>query len=439
MPLPRLPDGHGGSVERPVVIPLRADARRSALHYRGDMLEGFRRWWSDHWRDVIFDGAPPLVLLVLGLLDSVTGIFTEPIGDAPAVTSLIPGAVACLVLVLRRYRPLLTLVIVLAAITIPSLLFPTSLTYWDEFMVWVVALYSCGRHARRAIAYIALGVSAVVMAVLPIEFPELRDIGGILFNSALLAAGFSIGMLARSWAGYRERLIRSAGERAVAEERASRIERARIARELHDVIAHTITVIVMQAGGARLASGSDPAIAVATLAQIEELGRSSLAELRSLLPLLREGDEDAPTSPQPTLAEVGELCERMRRLGLPVALRLDGDLRGLPAGIQLAAYRVVQEGLTNVVKHSGMVDTEVRIVLSAAPAMLAIEVENRMPVESPVAAARGLAGSGRGLRGLEERVRLAGGEFSAGPTEHDGARPGEFLLHVEFPLAREAA
>jgi signal transduction histidine kinase len=398
------------------------------------MLGRLRRWWVRHWRNVIFDGAPPLVLLVLGVADSATGIFTEPIGEAPAITSLIPGAIACLALVLRRYRPLLTLVIVLAVLVIPTLILPTSLTYWDEFMVWVVALYSCGRHARRALAYLGLGISAVVMAVLPLEFPELRDIGGILFNSALLAAGFAIGMLARSWSGYRERIMREAAERAVAEERASRSERARIARELHDVIAHTITVIVMQAGGARLASASDASIAAATLAQIEDLGRASLAELRTLLPLLHEGDDEPDAVRRPALADLEELCERMRALGLPVTLRFDGVTHDLPLDLQFAAYRVVQEGLTNVVKHSGMAETDVRIARRTAPEVLSVEVENRVAADAVI---RDLGGTGRGLRGIEERVRMAGGAFSAGPG--DGSARRDFLLRVELPLTDDAA
>lgn len=399
------------------------------------MFGGLRGWWREHWRDVIFDGVPPLVLLALGLVDSLTGIFTEPIGSAPVVTSLVPGAVACLALLFRRYRPLLTLAIVLLALVLPSLLLPTSLTYWDEFMVWVVALYSCGRHASRPIAFTGLGVSAVVMAILPVEFAELRDAGGILFNSAMLAVGFAIGMLARSWAGYRDRIIRSAAERAVAEERASRRERVRIAGELHDVIAHTITVIVMQAGGARLASASSPAIAVATLAQIEELGRTSLAELRTLLPLLREGGDEPPTAPVPTLEHVAELCERMRGLGLPVELQVDGRTDDVPPDLQLTAYRVVQEGLTNVVRHSGMVDTEVRIARHDDPTRLSIDVANRIPVGATLRdrSSTGILGAGRGLRGLDERVRLAGGDFSAGATGTG------FLLHAELPIGREAA
>lgn len=432
----RQPSGQTSSIPRRGSVRLRTDAGRGGRHYRGDMFGGLRRWWRARWRVVIFDGAPPLVLLFLGILDSITGIFTEPIGQAPPVTALIPGALACLALLLRRYRPLLTLVIVLVVLVVPPLILPTSLTYWDEFMVWVVALYSCSRHARRAIAFVGLGVSAVVMALLPLEFSDLRDIGGILFNSALLIAGFLIGMLARSWSAYRDRIVRTAADRAVADERARNAERARIARELHDVIAHTITVIVMQAGGARLASAADPVIAVSTLSQIEQLGRASLAELRSLLPLLRAGDDEGPTAPQPTLADLPELCERMRGLGLPVALQVAGDSSDVPLAQQLTGYRVVQEGLTNVIKHSGMVNTEVRVVRDQAPAKLIVEVENRAHADAQRfgGGGHGLGGSGRGLIGLEERVRLVGGEFSAGRSGSDG-----FVLRVELPLQEEAA
>lgn len=399
------------------------------------MLGRLRRWWREHWLDVIFDGAPPLVLFSLGVINTLTGSLSTPVGDAPVASAVIPGGIACLALVLRRYRPLLTLGIVLLVAVVPALLMPIPLTYWDEFIVWMVALYSCARHRGRVQALIALAASAVVMVILPFEFAELRDAGGILFNSLLLIAAFSIGLLARSWAASRERVIRSTLDRALAEERASRRERARIARELHDVIAHTVTVIVMQAGGARLASASDPGIAVSTLAQIEELGRSSLAELRSLLPLLHDGDDDEPpTVSQPTLDNVEALCDRMRGLGLPVTLEFDHGVRDLPLSLQLTGYRVVQEGLTNVVKHSGMVDTAVRIFRGRAPAVLTVEVHNRVPVNAPTVV-RGLSGvgGGRGLRGLEERVRLAGGEFRSGVCD-DG-----FLLHVELPIEAESS
>lgn len=407
------------------------------------MRDGTRRPRRLHWRDVIFDGVAPLALLVLGVVDAVTGFFSEPVGNGPVLTSLIPGAIACLLLVLRRYRPLLTLVLVLAVLLVPTFVLPTSLTYWDEFMVWVIALYSCGRHATRSRAFVALGVSAVAMAILPLEFAELRDPGGVVFNSALLAAGFSIGMLARSWAGYRERIIRSAGERAVAEERASRRERERLARELHDVISHTITVIVMQAGGARLASASDPDAAVDALVRIEALGRDSLAELRALLDVLRGDDgETADTAPQPTLADVPELCSRMRALGFPVRLRTEGDTGSLPAGVQLTGFRVVQEGLTNVLKHAGTVDTEVVIDhaalrglvvrISSAPSRSAPGAGETSETSESVLAAR-LPGASRGLPGLRERVGALGGTLT---TDHRA--DGGFVICAELPVMESA-
>jgi signal transduction histidine kinase len=274
------------------------------------------------------------------------------------------------------------------------------------------------------------------MVVLPFEFAELREAGDLLFNSMLLAAAFGIGLLARSWAASRERVMRAALDRALAEERASRSERARIARELHDVIAHTITVIVMQAGGARLASRADSSIAISTLARIEELGRASLAELRSLLPLLREDDDDLPARPQPTLEDVQKLCEQMRELGLPVTLRVDGDLGAVPLGLQLTGYRVVQEGLTNVIKHSGLVDTAVRVTRGGVPERLTVDIRNDIPANAHVTggAAGRITGAGRGLLGLQERVGLAGGLFTAGRVDPEG-----FQLHVELPIEAAAA
>ncbi len=390
-----------------------------------------QRWWTGRRLELLYVGAPPLVLLAIGLTDTWTGVFSDPIGTAPATSAVLPGTVACLALLLRRSRPLITLAIVLAAILVPPVLLPVSVTYWDEFMAWVVALYSCGRHAEAPAAWAGLGASMLALGALVTEFPVLLDLGGVLFNGALLGAAFATGLLARGRARSRARLVQEAAERAVAEERAGRRERQRIARELHDVVSHTITVIVLQAGGARFASGADPGAAVRALAQIEELGRSSLAELRSLLPLLHDDSGEMPVLPQPGLAEVEELCERMRRLGLPVQLTLDRVDDDVPTSVQLTAYRTVQEGLTNVVRHAGMVDTKVRVGRSGSPASLVVDLLNRdgTRVGPPGAAVRG---SGHGLAGLERRVLLAGGTFRAAPG------PDGFVLHVELPLGTAA-
>ncbi len=387
------------------------------------------RSWRGHWQDVLFDVLPAGVLLVIGQVDAISGALSTPFGTAPSITAAIPAAIACVALVLRRHHPMVTLTIVVLALVIPPLIRPSSLTYWGEYVAWLVALYSSARHQRRMLALVGIGVSAAAFAVLAAQFEDMRDPADLLYNSVLLVAVWVLGLFARSWAEYRDRIIRSSAERAAAEERASQNERARIARELHDVIAHTITVIVMQAGGARLASVSDPAIARSTLAKIEELGRASLTELRTLLPLLRDNPGEAPVAPQPTLADVYGLCQRMRDLGLPVALEVSGEASDVPLGLQLTGYRAVQEGLTNVLKHSGTVATAVRIQHNESPGSIVIEVASSMQHNSPR-----LDGAGRGLAGLEERVRLVGGQFTAGPQCGAG-----FLLRVELPLTSPLA
>lgn len=378
------------------------------------------------WRAAAIDVGPAVTLAVVGVLDIATGL-SQPTGTAAPVTALAPTLIVCGALLLRRRVPLLALAIALSAIVVPIWVAPVALSYWGEFVPWLLALYSCSRHESRiARAMIALALSAAVLAAISVRFPEMGDVGDVLYNGAFLAAAWALGLFGRSWAVSRDKALRAELERSQVEAQARQRERARIARELHDIIAHTITVIVMQAGGARLASASDPAIATSTLAQIEELGRSSLAELRSLLPLLREGEDEPSTVPQPTLDDVAELCDRMRGLGLPVDLRLDDGLGEVPLGLQLTGYRVVQEGLTNVIKHAGMVETAVRVSRDSTPAALTIDVRTRIPADGPRAAA---PGAGRGLLGLRERVRIAGGTFSAGPSDDDG-----YTLHVELPI-----
>jgi signal transduction histidine kinase len=389
-------------------------------------MDGDRRgWWARHWQDIVYDVAPPAILLTLGLLDVYTGMFAAPVGDAPTVTALVPGALACAALLFRRRYPLVVLATILLLVFVPPLLSPTSLTYWDEFAVWLVALYSCARHLRLRWALAGLALSAVGMTALPLEFAELRSAGDLVYNSFLVAAAFGLGLLTRSWASYRHRSIQAAADRAVAEERAGRRERTRIARELHDVISHTITVIVMQAGGARLAGAHDPQVAIDTLARIEVLGTESLTELRALLSVLGDDSTDAVSmTPQPVLADVRELCDRMRSLGLPVRLRADDDLDTAPAGVQLAGYRIVQEAATNILKHAGPVPTE--ITLRREPdGSLRIEVSSARG-----SGAAAVTGAGRGVAGMRERAAALGGTFSAGPRPDGG-----FLVEAVLPAA----
>jgi len=201
-------------------------------------------------------------------------------------------------------------------------------------------------------------------------------------------------------------------------------ERARIARELHDVVAHYVSVMVVQAAGARRIADMDPVAAKGALEAVEAAGRTALAEMRRMLEVLRA--DEAGVGPQPGLADLDRLVAQVRETGLPVEARMDGDERPLAAGMDLAAYRIIQEALTNVVKHAG--NATARVAVSYEPQALDIEVVD----DGRGAAAPLLAGAvegGHGLIGMRERVALYGGELETGPVF-----PGGYRVHARFPL-----
>jgi signal transduction histidine kinase len=183
-------------------------------------------------------------------------------------------------------------------------------------------------------------------------------------------------------------------------------ERRRIARELHDLVAHSISVMVVQAGGARRIIDRDPPRALEAATRIERTGREALTEMRHLLGMLSDGGEPPALAPQPTLAEIGELVARARAAGLPAVLDVRGERRPLPAGLDLAAYRIVQEALINAIKHAPGAATTVTVDWGE---QLALEVLDHGPGSAG-------DGAGHGLVGMRERVRLYGGIFEAGPT-----------------------
>jgi signal transduction histidine kinase len=199
-------------------------------------------------------------------------------------------------------------------------------------------------------------------------------------------------------------------------------ERARIARELHDLVAHNVSVMVIQAGAERHALPEDQTSTRETLGSIEQAGRQALADARRLLGMLRRGDERDELEPQPGLAQVDFLIEQVQRAGLQVTLTVEGDPRPLPAGLDLCAYRVVQEGLTNALKHAGRSRAEV--LLQWTPASLAVQIRD------DGAGGAQLNGAGQGLIGMRERVALYGGELHAGARDGGG-----FEILARLPLA----
>ncbi|GAA4865943.1 sensor histidine kinase [Saccharopolyspora cebuensis] len=202
-------------------------------------------------------------------------------------------------------------------------------------------------------------------------------------------------------------------------------ERNRIARELHDVLAHSVSVMITQADGAGYAMPSRPELVERALRAISGTGRTALAELRELLTVLRDTDTPGERAPQPSAEGLHELVDRVRGLGLPVRLAMSGDLAGLPTGIGLSLYRIVQESLTNTVKHSGP-GTTAAVRVDNDGSRVLVEVVD----DGTTARTSGLASGGNGLIGLRERAAVYGGTLDAGPAAGGGWR-----VRAELPLA----
>ncbi|MGH2828673.1 MAG: sensor histidine kinase, partial [Actinomycetota bacterium] len=202
--------------------------------------------------------------------------------------------------------------------------------------------------------------------------------------------------------------------------------RARIARELHDVIAHSVGLMTVQAGAANMVFRKDPDAALSSLASIERTGRQAQGELRRLLGVLRtEGDEGGELTPQPGLDRLGELVAQIEEAGVEVAVTVEGDLQDLPTALGLSAYRILQEGLTNVVKHAGR-RARSEIAIRRTPRELVLEIADD---GRGILAGNPSTPGGHGLIGMRERVAVFGGRMSTGPSPGGG-----FCVRVEIPL-----
>lgn len=226
--------------------------------------------------------------------------------------------------------------------------------------------------------------------------------------------------------------VELAEERKIsAEERALRSvveERARIARELHDVVAHHMSMITVQAETARFRHADVPPAVAGEFTEIAKVARASLSELRGLLSALRDDGADAHRTPQPTVADLRELVDRITAAGTPVSLDLPADTAGVPQVVGLAVYRIVQEALSNVVRHANGAAT--RVVITRSDMALEIEVTNDRPAVSADAGAGADGGGGHGLIGLRERATLLGGTFTTDQPE------GSWRVRATLPIRR---
>jgi signal transduction histidine kinase len=292
----------------------------------------------------------------------------------------------------------------------------TSLPAGCVTVAWFCALYALAVWTTWG-WFIAGLVWFVVTDLLPSlgDPAALQDIGNFTAVVVLVM------VFMRLIVGGRERQLRVAErERDLAAREAVVEERARIARELHDAIAHHVSMIVVQAGAERRVLDRGQESTREVLSTIERVGRSALTEMRRLVGMLRTDDGD-DLAPQPSLAAVPALVSGLRDAGFPVELRVDGERRELPVGIELSAYRVVQEGLTNALKHAGRGHVAVRI--RYGPGSLELEI-----ADDGAGTPSDVPGGGQGLVGIRERVALYGGELEAGPVADGG-----FRLRVLLP------
>lgn len=371
-----------------------------------------------HWLDVLTG----LGFLVLGTIDMTTTSARE----GPLWVNLAVVVAVALAAYLRRRGPLRAA----AAFVVVMVLQGAFLTPPPEtafaFVGLLVFAYAAGAYERRLRA--ALVIPVFIATVTAVNL--LSEQGAVLIDAIFLGVFVSACFLVGRAIAARTRLAAELHEAAVSAEEsreaeaalAAAAERRRIAREMHDVVAHSISVMVVQAGGGRRILASDPQRAARAAEQIERTGREALAEMRRLLGVLQPREHGpADREPQPGMHALAALVERAHDAGLPVEVEVVGEPRPLHAGLDLAAYRIVQEALTNALKHAGPARASVTVRYEMDELRLEIADSGRGPVDG--------GDAGHGLIGMRERVALYGGDLDAGSRAGKG-----FAVQARLPL-----
>jgi signal transduction histidine kinase len=378
--------------------------------------------WNQDYADV----AMGVALTVLALS---TAVVNHARLDAVSVPLLI---VQTLPIVVRRRNPMRVLIVTGVAIILHSLLgYPDSNGNLGVF----VAFYTVAANEPRRRAMLAAAMTAGGILISYASYATFDSVSGwtVSLTTTYLSYGLAwlIGDNLRVRRAYTKELEDRAAElereREEKAEQAVTEERLRIARELHDVVAHYVSVMVVQATGARRVAEKDPMAARAALEAVESAGRTALAEMRRMLEVLRE--DDPGMGPQPGLGELERLISQVRMVGLPVELEIEGEACCLPPGMDLAAYRIIQEALTNTVKHGGKAAARVTVRYRAGSLEIEV-VDNGRGAAAPLLA--GGDGGGHGLIGMKERVALFGGVLETGPVF-----PGGYRVMARMPIEPE--
>ena len=380
-------------------------------------------------RRLLFAWGIPVATFAGGTIELVLGDIGS---ETPVWLSLVMLAWFALPLGLRYRWPLATVLVSYTGGIVGVTLIDDLALIAAPFVVLLLGAYTAGGITDLRPALVGLALSWVLVVLVGVATKD-TVVGDFIFPSVFAFVAWAVGRAIRQRtllaAELHEQALRADEDREEAAARAVAEERRRIAREMHDVVAHSVSVMVVQAGGARRILDQDPDRAVAAAAQIELTGRGALAEMRRLLSAFAPDDAQAVRQPQPGLDGLEALARRAQEAGLDVTLRTEGDPRPLPSGLDLAAYRVVQEGLTNAVKHAG--PTRCEVVVHWGDDALELRVADAGPAgtgDHP-----DLGGSGHGIIGMRERVQVFGGELRAGPRPGGG-----YELRAVLPLADAA-
>jgi signal transduction histidine kinase len=362
--------------------------------------------------------------VVFVLAVTVINVLVHPDLVGPLAGNLAVVAAMSLSLLWRRSRPLAAMAGVLGGAVLMTAFFTPPPNMFALVLLLVTACYSTGRHLEGTPALVALvsGVGTVVVLAV------IHDPGDVIWPAVFFAglpwlAGRILRnqtVLARELA---EKAERAAHAREEDERRAIAAERSRIARELHDVVAHNLSVMVVQASAARRVLERDPERAAEAAELIRRTGREALAELRHVFGPVRRGDGEDLSGP-PSLSRVEDLARRARAAGLGVRLRVEGEPVPLPPGVDQAAYRIVQEALTNALKHADSAHATVTVSYEPNEVVLSIEDDGAARSGDGL----GETGGGHGLVGMRERAALYGGLVQAGPRDTGG-----FAVRARLP------
>ncbi|GLY91562.1 sensor histidine kinase [Actinoallomurus iriomotensis] len=394
-----------------------------------ELIRSRRAWLGAH--PVVADALVSAFLTVSCLIEAA---FQKSYGDLPGkhpdVVCGVLMSVVVMSLTLRRRMP-----VPVMAFTLAGNVLLTALGYVPTLgagLACLVALYTVASH-RGLGTSLPVGVLALVVYVVSLAVQG-RTFWQSVSNTVLFAGAWLIGRSLRLRRAYLDELearARRLEQAREADSRAARAEeRSRIARELHDVVAHHVSVMTVQAGAARRILHRDPESVQDALSTIEQMGRTALGEMRRLVGVLRTEAEPARSelSPQPGVGDVNGLVEQLRETGLQVQLWIEGESRSLSPGVDLAAFRLVQEALTNTLKHAGP-QARAWVRIQYADRQLEIEVEDDGRGLVAGLGRPGGGGNGHGLMGMRERVALYGGDLRIGPRSGGG-----FEVRARFPL-----